>query len=302
VITKKEGSKQVYCWDDSERKTHTIVKLMASCMAQVNHVSQQVAEANQLKTARRLACYSTPLLFLLLLFGTGCASNGSSEAEIAITWTQARIYLPRVPSYVRPADVSVKQKLPTVVLLHGCTGLTPGITRWARTLTSASYAVVTPDSFARSYRLSNCDPKTYLTGAFPAAGPMRQEEIDYALKMLRAAPWAEQPNLFLMGHSEGGGAVAIWRDGGFKAQIISGSRCRQGLLAPPKIPVMVIGFVHDPWDGKYRLTCANKFGGRESATELLLPGSGHDTSQSREAQRAVLDFLRAHTSSSAAKP
>lgn len=223
--------------------------------------------------------------------------NTNSEADIASTWTQARVYLPHVSSYVRPADVSVVQKLLTVVYLHGCTGLTPGDARWARTLTSAGYGVVLPDSFARSYRWSNCDPKTHLNGGFPAAGGMRQEEIEHALKMLRAAPWADERNIFLMGHSEGGGAVASWPGGGFKGQIISGSRCQRGLLAPPSIPVLVISFVHDPWDGNYRRTCAIRFGGRESASELLLPGSGHDTSQSREAQRAVLDFLRAHTSS-----
>jgi predicted alpha/beta-fold hydrolase len=235
---------------------------------------------------------------LLLLVGAGCAAlNSSSEADIASTWTQARVYLPGVPSYLRPADVAVAHKLPTVVYLHGCTGLSAGDAGWARTLTSAGYAVVTPDSFARSYRWSNCDPKTHLNGGFPAAGAMRQEEIEHALKMLRAATWADQGNVFLMGHSEGGAAVARWPDGGFKAQIISGSKCQRGLSAPPTIPVLAIAFVNDSWDGNYHRTCAIRFGGRESASELLLPGSGHDTSQSREAQRAVLEFIRAHTSS-----
>ena len=97
-------------------------------------------------------------------------------------------------------------------------------------------------------------------GAFPAAGRMRQEEIEYALKSLRVAPWADERDFFLMGHSEGGGVVALWQGGGFKAQIISGNRCRQGLAAPSTIPVIVIGFVHDPWDGNYRRTCAIRFG------------------------------------------
>ena len=234
---------------------------------------------------------------LLLLFVVGCAaSNSSSEADIASTWTQARVYLPRMSSYVKPADVSVARKLPTVVYLHGCTGLTAADARWARTLTSAGYAVVLPDSFARSYRLSNCNPQMHLGGAFRAAAGMRQEEIEHALKMLKAAPWADQGNLFLMGHSEGGGAVAGWGEVGFKGQIISGTKCQQGLAAPATIPVLVIAFLHDPWEGNYRRTCAIWFGGRESASELLLPGSGHDTSQSPEAQHAVSDFLRAHTS------
>ena len=236
-------------------------------------------------------------LGLFFLFVVGCAAlNGSSETDIASTWTQARVYLPRMPSYVNPADVSLARKIPTVVYLHGCTGLTLSDARWARTLTSAGYAVVLPDSFARSYRLSNCDPKTHLAGAFLAAGGMRQEEIEHALKMLNASPWADEGNLFLMGHSEGGGAVARWPEGGFRAQIISGNRCQGGLSAPPKIPVLVIAFVHDPWDGNYHRTCAHRFGGRENASELLLPGAGHDTSQSPEAQHTVLDFLQAHTS------
>jgi dienelactone hydrolase len=266
---------------------------------QINQASQPLAPVNQLRTADyfRTACPLVQTTFvLLLLFGAGCAAlNGSSEADIASTWTQARVYLPRVPSYVKPADVSVARNLPTVVYLHGCTGLTPGDARWARTLTSAGYAVVLPDSFARSYRLSNCDPKTHLGGAFLAAGGMRQEEIEHALTMLKAAPWADEGNLFLMGHSEGGGAVARWPEHGFKAHIISGNRCQQGLPAPASIPVLVISFLHDPWDGNYHRTCAIRFVGRQSASELLLPGAGHDTSQSSEAQRAVLDFLRAHT-------
>ena len=189
------------------------------------------------------------------------------------------------------------QKFPTVVYLHGCTGLTAGDARWARTLASTGYVVVTPDSFARAYRLSNCDPKTHSGGAFSAAGTMRQEEIEHGLKMLRAAPWVDERNLFLMGHSEGGGAVAGWQGAGFKAQIISGNRCQRGLSAPPQIPVLVISFLQDPWDGNYHRTCEIRFGGRARASELLLPGFGHDTSQSVEAQRAVLDFLRAHTGS-----
>jgi len=269
---------------------------------QIDQVTQPLAKANQqhmeIKSGQLASC-SMPLFLysLLLLFAAGCAAlNSSSEADIASTWTRARVYLPRVASYVTPADVSVAQKLPIVVYLHGCTGLSASDARWATTLTSAGYAVVLPDSFARSYRLSNCDPKTHLGGAFPAAGGMRQEEIEHALKSLRAVPWADERNLFLMGHSEGGGAVAGWEGGGFKAQIISGNRCQRGLLAPASIPVLVIRFLHDPWDGNYRRTCSIRFGGRESASELLLPGAGHDTSQSSEAQRAVLDFLRAHRS------
>ena len=144
-------------------------------MEQINQRRNRLQKQINYRLAMRSCLFFHAALVLVLLSGAGCAAlNSSSEADIAKTWTHARVYLPNVPSYVRPADVSVAQKLPTVVLLHGCTGLTAGIARWARTLTSAGYGVVSPDSFARSYRWSNCDPKTYLGGAFPSAGMMRR--------------------------------------------------------------------------------------------------------------------------------
>ena len=155
-------------------------KLIDARVEQMNHAPPPLAQANHLETDDhvRTVCLLVQAAFvLLLLVGAGCAAlNSSSEADIASTWTQARVYLPGVLSYLRPADVSVAQKFPTVVYIHGCTGLSAGDARWARTLTSAGYAVVTPDSFARSYRWSNCDPKTHLNGGFPAAGAMRRSE------------------------------------------------------------------------------------------------------------------------------
>jgi dienelactone hydrolase len=234
---------------------------------------------------------------IALILAAGCAFlTPGRESEVARTWEHGRVYLPRTSSYSRPSDVSARDPLPTVLFLHGCTGITAGAERWAETLTTAGYAVVMPDSFARYYRPSNCDPKTYSTGLFPEARRMRQEEIDHALRMLRASPWADQGNVFLMGHSEGGAAVVQWRGNGFKALIVSGNRCRRGIQASLKILVMAINFEHDPWTrGRDSVTCASRFGGRENAVEVLLPGRGHDTSRSLEARSAVLNFLHAQT-------
>lgn len=246
---------------------------------------------------RRFDRFSPFLGVIALMLAAGCGSlSASQESDVARTWAHGRVYLPRTSSYLRPSEVSAREPLPTVLYLHGCTGITAGAERWAATLTGAGYAVVMSDSFARYYRPSNCDPKTYSTGLFPEARPMRQEEIDHALRMLRASPWADHRNLFLMGHSEGGTAVVQWRGNGFKALIISGNRCRRGIQASLKIPVMAINFEHDPWTrGRDSVTCASRFGERENATELLLKGRGHDTSRSSPAQSAVLNFLHAQT-------
>ena len=237
------------------------------------------------------------LLYALACLVVGCASVGVDRAaEVARTWEAVRVYLPGVISRFTPATVPARDPFPTVLYLHGCTGIGASSERWARTLTAAGYAIVMPDSFAREYRRQNCDPTVFRTGVFPEAGEMRQEEIGYALGRLRALPWVDQRNLFLMGHSEGGRAVADWSGAGFNAHAISGSRCSGGVRAPRATPVLAVNFEYDPWAGRRsRETCTSRFGGRENAREVMLPGSGHDTSRSREAINAVVEFLRAHT-------
>ena len=231
-----------------------------------------------------------------IALAAGCAPiNTTPGSEVARTWEQGRVYLPHNSSYFRPSEVSVRDPRPTVVYLHGCTGITVGDQFWAGTLTEAGYAMVMPDSFARYHRLRNCDPRRYGTGLFPEAGRMRQEEIEHALAMVRSSPWADQKNLFLMGHSEGGAAVARWQGYSFKALIISGHWCRAGVRAPLKTPIVAINFESDPWSSGLSATCASRFQIRENATELLLSGSGHDTSRSPEAQNAVMKFLLAQT-------
>lgn len=245
-----------------------------------------------------LSPFLTFLEVIGLFLAVGCGSlSAMEESDVARTWDHGRVYLPGTWSYLTPAEVPARDPLPTVLFLHGCTGIIAGAERWGRTLTAAGYAVAMPDSFARQSRPRNCDPKAYRTGFFPEARRMRQEEIGHALRVLRASPWTDSRNLFLMGHSEGGAAVVQWRGNGFRALIISGNRCRGGIQASLRTPVLAINFEADPWArGRDSVTCANRFGGRESASELLLPGRGHDTSRSAEAQRAVLDFLKAQTS------
>lgn len=59
----------------------------------------------------------------------------------------------------------------------------------------------------------------------------------YALDQLRKAPWADQRNLFLMGHSEGAVVVATANVSGFRGVIISAWICRNGLVVPHETAV-----------------------------------------------------------------
>jgi len=249
----------------------------------------------------------TVFLTAFSLLGAGCATLGLN-AEVARTWETAQVYLPPPRAWheaFRPADVPVPDRpLPTVVYLHGCKGITGNDTGWAAQLTAAGYAVVMPRSFARKYRPTNCEPSTHTAGWSPEVHDMRQEEIAYTLAKLRELSWIDQRNVFLMGHSEGGLAVALWHGGEFRGHIISSWTCsnrswpaHDGIWAPARIPVLAISFTSDPWyKGTYMEgSCEAKFGGRKFARQVAIPGPGHFTWQEQEARDAVTDFLRTHT-------
>ena len=148
----------------------------------------------------------------------------------------------------------------------------------------------------------NCDPILSTAGLFPGADEMRAEEIEYALSRLRTLAWVDPKNLFLMGHSEGGHAVAVWRGGGFSAQIFfTGWWCSWGgktihVNAPRGTPLLAINYERDPWFTGTASTCGSLFSSYKSAREVILPGFGHNAlHHSGEARFVVIDFLRDHT-------
>src|SRR5262249_25479824 len=159
-------------------------------------------------------------------------------------------------------------------------------------------------SYAREYRPRACDPATYVytRGLAVEISDMRQEEITYAVARLRSSSWVDQRNLFLMGHSEGGAAVARWGGGEFSGHIISGWTSPappypplDGIGAPLTTPVLAIAFESDPWfQGQFAGSCASRFETRKDARQVTLSGSGHNTASYPEARAAVLQFLRDH--------
>lgn len=244
---------------------------------------------------------------LIAVVFPGCAGLGPDRAaEVARTWEAARVYIPGHSGYYRLSAAPVPTAaLPTILFLHACAGFFWHDDQWAGILTEAGYAVVMPDSFARQYRPRGCDPATQRGGLFPGAQDMRYEEIGHALGRLRRVPWVDGRNLFLMGHSEGAGATALWDKPGFKGHIISAWPCTHrmlpsldGLWAPAGVPVLALNFEDDPWfppGHPMHGSCEAKFGRRKNATEVILKGSGHDTVNQPAAVEAVLQFLRTQT-------
>jgi hypothetical protein len=210
--------------------------------------------------------------------------------EVMRTWDRAIVYVPGSRWTKTPSTIDLKDKHPVMVYLHGCAGITNFNDRpWARLIADLGFVVVMPDSFARKYRPSNCDPRERRTGYFPLAHLFRQEEISFALQQLQKAPWADTNRLFLMGHSEGGVAVSRYNASGFGGVIISGHDCG-GANWNLGTPVLALNFNTDPWYRFSDMRCSSRVGLRK-ITEVILPGHEHETYYSRDARSAVKEFL-----------
>ena len=133
---------------------------------------------------------------------------------------------------------------------------------------------------------------------------MREAEMEYAATQIRRLPWVDPDNVFVLGTSEGGLAVATTRGRSFKGYIVTAWTCRQdyltemqGLWVPMDKPVLAIVYADDPWfpNPWQRGHCGERFGPRKGSRSIVLPGRGHSVAGAPEARSAVLDFLRQHT-------
>ncbi len=225
-----------------------------------------------------------------------------ADSDVQKSWDGAEVFVPGKTLSTTPNRVAVDRPSPVVIYLHGCTGIErESDVRWARFIQENGFIAVLPNSMARTGRKPNCDPKTKKSGLFPQAPAMRQEEIRFAVEQLKKCRWADNRNIFLMGHDEGGVAAARTRLDGFRGIIISGWHCTfrgrpdfDGIFAPLDTPLLTLEWSRDAWyagtprDG----SCASKFGERKKARQVMLNGSWHNTSWEHEARDAVAQFLK----------
>jgi dienelactone hydrolase len=263
---------------------------------------------------RRLSRILLVAAALMLPLGA-CAGRGGSLAEsnlsdIELTWMRAVVALPPGVeggdvSLRRMADVlakppQVNRPLPTVVYLHGCTGL--GDLSILKTLAQAGYAVIAPDSMARRYRPLQCDPATGRGGFNLFVYDFRQTELTFAVHNIPRLPWVDGTNLFLLGGSEGGVAAALYRGDAFHGRIITAWTCHgapivAGLASSPMEPVLSIVSVDDPWYAEGAAVgqtgdCGAYMAGRPNARSIVLPaGEGHAVLSSHITRQAILEFL-----------
>lgn len=240
------------------------------------------------------------LLWVLVMYSTIVNAR-----DVELSWENALAFVPGALLPTTPNKLSLDSKHPVLIYMHGCSGITYNHdTQWAREIAGIGFVVIVPDSFSRPGRISDCDiTLKRRVNTFPKAHQYRQEEITYAIEQIRGSAWADQKNIFLMGHSEGGQATARSKHDVWKAQIISGWTCTflgkpelSGIHSPSHIPVLAVAFLNDEWRQIAGVTmgrCADQAGDRK-IEQLDMVGDGHATYQEEAARTAVLRFLKAH--------
>jgi dienelactone hydrolase len=240
------------------------------------------------------------LSVIMMLFSSDFVHAADDKnSDVKKSWDNAKVFVPGSKKETTPDKIKVEKPLPVVIYMHGCTGLTSESSSWGDFIKELGYIAILPDSMARDREI-NCDPKTKKGGAFPRAHAMRLEEIRYAFDQTRKSPWADSRNVFLMGHSEGGVATARTKLDGLNGIIISGWRCTNtkspsfdGIFAPLDTPVLTLEWNRDDWQNDAtKGSCADKFGERKKARQILFPGNGHNVFEQSKAREALSRFLK----------
>ena len=228
----------------------------------------------------------------LVLMAVGFAAAASPEQA----WRAAPVYLPGELFTKSVSTAQPAKGTPLVIYLHGCAGIDPNHDRsWARFLASNGYAVIMPDSMARTGRRSVCDPLTHTRdiSRFPKVREYRHQELAYALQQAEQLPWVDPDRIFLMGHSEGAFAASQFGDPGFRAIVISAWTCgsRDGLSTRIGVPVLNLVFDRDPWywNTVRQGRCSDHRA--QGVVTVAEDKAQHDTFSSPAMRQAVLEFF-----------
>ena len=254
------------------------------------------------------------MLALSMALCAGLARAEPKMSDLELTWYKGALAVPDMigsgTSFISDAGRMQRlagsgRKFPVVVYMHGCDGL-HGVDRKLMTqIARQGYIVVAPDSMKRKLRPLQCNTwsRSSLGGNY-FVFDFRQEEINFAVQALKIGEWAQwtdTDNMFLVGVSEGGLAVAHFRGDVFKARVITqwtchGSTWVRGISGPEDTPILAIVRKNDPWykdNPKQAGDCGAFFGDKRPGSEsvLLEKGDRHEVLGEPEVTDKIISFL-----------
>lgn len=286
-------------------------------------------------TSGRITCIFSVVASLLLLYSSALTGNGlnnqtkqftpnsemsavdwSSPDELHRTWQAALVRIPK-HHQVYAGQISnlpiealpVKEKLPIVIYLHGCSGVWWGTYIRLDFFAENGFAVIAPTSFARAKYPKSCDPATKRAGLYRETLKMRQYDALNAIKNAKQLDWVDSRNIFLVGFSEGGitsATVSTDFDSGVNARVIEGWTCHaewseyRGISVSSSEPVLALVADQDPWfqDSWARGSCG-RYMNSENGSRSIVYRTGslmskHSLLDDSDVQNRVLEFLHTH--------
>lgn len=254
------------------------------------------------------------LAFLMLAMARPALAG---DPDLEATWRKARVAIPAVGALQRPvigtwqdkrvrtaaAAIAVRQVLPAVVYMHGCSGIGGEEEASKLFFMEQGFVVFMPDSFARPARRANCNATTLDRALAPESHDLRLAELRFAIQQVKALPWIDRRRIFVVGYSEGGLAAARFDEADVAGIVIIGWHCQGrapfiGVKAPESVPLLALLGGSDPWyQEKPGRHCGEVFGLRDKASSVVLEGNGHEImnspllSNAAQARTIILDFL-----------
>jgi dienelactone hydrolase len=150
-------------------------------------------------------------LAILALLAAGCSSALSTVTEggtgrievpsLTITASGVEEATTVTGDLSIPADIS--GRVPAVIVLHSCSGMTPNLTGWAEALNRMGFAALLLDSFTARGVTEIC------TGRTPVSISSRLTDAYRALALLAAHPRIDPRRIAALGFSHGGW-VTLW--------------------------------------------------------------------------------------------
>lgn len=242
----------------------------------------------------------------------------SDSVEITRTWDAALVRIPKTGAEFRrlsmheldKSNTPQGKKFPTVIYLHGCSGVWQGTHRRIDFLAKHGFAVIAPLSFARRKYPQSCDTRNRRGGLYRPTLKMRQFDAGNAIRKAKQLSWVDADNVFLMGLSQGGITTATFLSddpaASVNARVVESWTCHagwdeyRGINAPASEPVLTLVSERDPWfqTPATRGDCAeylNSDNGSVSVVYRTDPlRTRHELLEADDPQETVLEFLRSH--------
>ena len=212
---------------------------------------------------------------------------------------------------------------PTLILLHGCGGLGPNVTAWARWLTWEGYGALVLDSFGGRGLRRVCGDGSVLTGG------ARSRDVYEAARYLATQPVVDATRLGAIGWSHGGWTVLrsaliedLYPDVRLRGLVVFYPYCGDGPSYRARPPLLILHGEADDWTPvelcRYVADNAKAAGG--DVTLVSYPGAHHgfdvttltrptlipdarqgrgatiayDPAALRDAEKRLREFLRRH--------